>query len=415
MRVAIVQFPGSNCERETMLAVKRAGMEPVEFLWNESLEKLRNLSGYIIVGGFSYEDRSRAGIIAALDPVMQEIAAQSAQGKPVLGICNGAQVLVETGLVPGLENNKIAMALTENKRIAHGKILGTGYYNAWVHLRLSDQYQRNAFTRHLTSKEVLHVPVAHGEGRFLMTDALLSEIENQGLHVFQYCDAAGNIIDSFPVNPNGSIKNIAAISNKAGNVMAIMPHPERTPMGDAIFKSMRDYIAEGRIEHTIPLDYYPRRIVPSLYKKSPPAQECIVELMITDNQALTVQNTLRQLGLPVTVTRRIHWEIECTSQALEVIKKSGVLYNERKECLVNDAGMTKSAGAFLVRPREDLIGRQKLQTLRDHFSLTNIQAIQYGVLWQFHAENANMNDLINNVLHTNIISNPYAHECYQYQ
>ena len=85
MRIAVVQFPGSNCERETMLAIKRAGMEPVEYLWNEAREKLREMNGYVIVGGFSYEDRSRAGIIAALDPVMQEINRQSEQGKPILG------------------------------------------------------------------------------------------------------------------------------------------------------------------------------------------------------------------------------------------------------------------------------------------------------------------------------------------
>src|SRR3990167_7643022 len=101
MRIGIIQFPGSNCERETMLAVKRAGMEPVEFLWNESHEKLRSLAGYIIVGGFSYEDRSRAGIIAALDTIISVLREQSEYGKPILGICNGAQILVETGLVPG--------------------------------------------------------------------------------------------------------------------------------------------------------------------------------------------------------------------------------------------------------------------------------------------------------------------------
>ena len=311
MRIAIIQFPGSNCERETMLAVKRAGMEPIEFLWNESREKLRDMAGYIIVGGFSYEDRSRAGIIAALDPVMQEIAAQAEKGKPILGICNGAQILVETGLVPGLENNKIGMVLAENKRMANGKILGTGYYNAWINMRLSDQYQRNAFTRHLIPKDILHVPVAHGEGRFVMTEALLTEVEEQGLHVFQYCDAQGQIIDSFPINPNGSLRNIAAISNKAGNVMAMMPHPERTPNGDAIFRSMRDYIAEGRVENTGPLYYCPRRDVRTTYKKPAGHHECIVELSITDNQALTVQNTLRQLGFPVTVKRQLHWEIQC--------------------------------------------------------------------------------------------------------
>lgn len=423
MRIGIIQFPGSNCERETMLAVKRAGMEPVEFLWNEAREKLQTMAGYVIVGGFSYEDRSRAGIIAALDPVMQEIAVQSEQGKPVLGICNGAQILVETGLVPGLENNKTAMVLTENKRVANGKILGTGYYNAWVNMRLTDQYQRNAFTRHLTPKDILHVPVAHGEGRFVMTDMLLSEIEHQGLNVFQYCDAEGNIIDSFPINPNGSLRNIAAISNKAGNVMAMMPHPERTLNGDPLFKSMRDYIAEAQIkktektEKTVPLYYYPRQSTIPVYQKSAAHHECIVELMITDNQALTVQNTLRQLGIPVSVKRQLHWEIQCDNPAtIQQVKQSGVLYNERKEIEISSTQLKSSSSAlFLVRPREDVLGQQKLQTLQDHFSIAGVNAIQHGVLWQFTCENANISDLIDNVLHTNIISNPYAHDCYSYQ
>ncbi len=416
MQIGIIQFPGSNCERETMLAVKRAGMQPVEFLWNESHEKLREMAGYIIVGGFSYEDRSRAGIIAALDPVMKEIAAQSETGKPILGICNGAQVLVETGLVPGLENNKTAMVLTENKRIAHGKILGTGYYNAWIHMRLSDQYQRNAFTRHLRQKNILHVPVAHGEGRFVMSDALFAEVQHQGLNVFQYCDAAGNIIDSFPVNPNGSMHNIAAISNKAGNVMAMMPHPERTPNGDMLFLSMRDYIADARMQKTDPLYYYPRRSKLQTYQKPAHHHECIIELMITDNQALTVQNTLRQLGFPVTVKRQVHWEIQCDNETvLRNIKKSGVLYNPRKE---SDNTISQQPAqttfSFLVRAKEDLLGQQKLQTLRDHFSVEGVQDIQHGVIWQFTAENTNMADLMDHVLQTNIISNPYAHECYQY-
>src|SRR3990167_2774695 len=259
MKIAIIQFPGSNCERETAMAVKRAGMEPISFLWNEKPDKLREMDGYIIVGGFSYEDRSRAGIIAALDPLMLSVKAESEKGKPVLGICNGAQILVETGLVPGLENNKVAMALTENKRIANNKILGTGYYNAWVTMRLSDEYQRNAFTRHLTAKAIVNVPIAHGEGRFVMTDALLQEVKIQGLNVFQYCDAEGQIDEHFPVNPNGSIDNIAAISNKNGNVMGIMPRPERTPNGDAIFTSMREYIASGVKLKSVPLHYYPRK------------------------------------------------------------------------------------------------------------------------------------------------------------
>jgi len=418
MRIAIVQFPGSNCERETMLAVKRAGMEPVPFLWNEPKAILREMDGYIIVGGFSYEDRSRAGIIAALDPIMQEIKAQSEKGKPVLGICNGAQILVETGLVPGLENNKIGMVLTENKRVLQGKIIGTGYYNTWINMRLADNYQRNAFTRHLTPNDILHIPIAHGEGRFVMTEALLQEIEMQGLNVFQYCDAQGEIIDRFPVNPNGSLKNIAAISNKAGNVMAMMPHPERTTAGDVIFQSMRDYIAEnqfreGWIEETVPLYYYPRRTKRPLFQKETVSHECIVELMITDNHALTVQNTLRQLGLPVTVKRHIHWEIQCDlPDTLQHIKKSGVLYNERKEMEVSSIEI--KSPVFLVRAKEDLLGQQKQQTLQDHFSIQGLSAIRHGILWQFSAKDANIADLIETVLSTNIIFNPYAHDCYQY-
>ena len=416
MRIGIIQFPGSNCERETMLAVKRAGMEPVEFLWNEDHKKLHDLDGYIIVGGFSYEDRSRAGIIAALDPVMQEIKLQSETGKPVLGICNGAQVLVETGLVPGLENNKVGMVLAENKRIAHGKILGTGFYNAWINMRLSDRHQRNAFTRHLKSAEILHVPVAHAEGRFVMSEALLQEIKTQGLNVFQYCDADGKIDEHFPVNPNGSMNNIAAISSKAGNVMAMMPHPERTTNGDAIFTSMREYIAEGQHQETVPLYYYPRQIQIPVYKKQPANHECIVELMITDNHALTVQNTLRQIGFSVKVRRQVHWDISCDStDTLERIKKTGVLYNHRKEMEVAP-GEVKSTNAavYLVRAKEDLHGQQKRQTLEDHFSIQGIQALNHGMLWHFEADNAKIAALATNILSTNIILNPYAHDCYQY-
>src|SRR3990167_9106548 len=108
-RIAIIQFPGSNCESESIRAVRAAGMEAEEFLWNEDYRKLENYDGYFIVGGFSYEDRSRSGIIAALDPIMPVIAAEAKKGKPVLGVCNGAQILVETGLVPGLKDNQVGI------------------------------------------------------------------------------------------------------------------------------------------------------------------------------------------------------------------------------------------------------------------------------------------------------------------
>lgn len=346
IRIGLIQFPGSNCERETALAVQRVGMEPVEFLWNESLDKLRQLDGYILIGGFSYEDRSRAGIIAALDPVIHEIKVQSAIGKPVLGICNGAQILVESGLVPGLDDEEIRMALTENKRIVNGKIIGSGFYNAWAYMRLAENHQHNAFTRHLKPTDLIHLPIAHAQGRFLMPGPLLQEIEKKGLNLFQYCDAQGNIIDNFPINPNGSAGNCAAISNQAGNVMAMMPHPERTINGDPIFASMRDYIQEridslnaGKAvirdnEIELSQDSDPanklRDVVDGTavhfkaFNKVPTSHLCLVKLIITDNQALTVQKTLRRLGFPVTVNRFEHWEVECDSpERFAQIKKQG--------------------------------------------------------------------------------------------
>jgi phosphoribosylformylglycinamidine synthase I len=413
MRIAIVQFPGSNCERETILAVKRAGMEPVEFLWNESKEKLAGCDGYIIVGGFSYEDRSRSGAIAALDPIMQVIREQSAAGKPILGICNGAQILVETGLVPGIENNRVCMALTENKRMSDGQVLGTGFYNAWIHMRLSENFQYNAFTRYLTPKDVMHVPVAHGEGRFVIPGGLLAEMQNQGLNLFQYCDANGKVIDAFPVNPNGSIDNIAAVSNKAGNVMAMMPHPERTPNGDAIFQSMRDYIASGQHERLAPLSYQPRPEKISAYIAPESARQLTVELIITDNHAMSVENALKQINIPVKVNRQMHWEIEVDSDAdYEAIIKSGVLFNDRKEAIVTKV---KSANqkSILVRPQEDMLGQQKKQLLEHHFGIKGLRAIRHGILWNLSSHES-LEDISKQVINSNILFNPYAHDYYHY-
>lgn len=434
MRIAIIQFPGSNCERETSLAVIRAGMEAVPFLWNQSSEILTEVDGYIIVGGFSYEDRSRSGIIAALDPVIIELKIQAALGKPILGICNGAQILVETGLVPGLENHKIAMALTENKRvmqtidpngIPQEKIVGTGFYNAWIHMKLSTHYQRNAFTMHINPSHIFKVPIAHAEGRFVMTAALLAEIKMQGLNVFQYCNAAGEILPYFPTNPNGSVDNIAAISNKAGNVMAIMPHPERTTNGDLIFQSMKQYIVQQKTAftyHPTSLHYYPRPIHLRHFQQEKDRTLWMVRLIITDNHAITVQNTLKQLGIMVNVTRVLHWEIAADALSLAALKKSGMLFNPKKESLIevaqdfNKQDSHNHHFAILVRAKEDIYAQEKLQMIHKHFHLPNVKLLRYGVLWQFDVPHSvtSVSEIKNHILKTNIIFNPYSHDGYDY-
>lgn len=220
-KIAVIYFPGNNCEEETLRAVIAAGMDGKILRWNAN-ENLENYDGFIIPGGWSYEDRIRAGAIAAKEPIMNQIKAQTKYGKPLLGICNGAQILVESGIIPGLKD-KIEIALAPNKNP-----FVSGYYNAWVCMKNSEKKPKTAFTNLFETNEVLYLPVAHGEGRFLTKDkGLLKELSNNGQIIFQYSTKEGRVIEDFPINPNGSMLNIAAVSNKNGNVMAIMPHPER--------------------------------------------------------------------------------------------------------------------------------------------------------------------------------------------
>lgn len=434
IRLALILFPGSNCERETALAVRRSGMEPIEFLWNEDKAKLASMDGFILIGGFSYEDRSRAGIIAALDPLMAVIKQESLKGKPVLGICNGAQILVEAGLI--LEQvQQSTLALTDNKRLSGQTIIGLGFYNAWVKLCLAKHCRPNAFTQGTSVTEIMRVPVAHAEGRFVMSEALLADLYKKGLVVFQYCDENGKIDPDFPVNPNGSIDNIAAIANAAGNVMAIMPHPERTSEGDSIFSSMRQHIQTLKENAKVLSNYKEEaRLTPKEEARHPEHSEgapdferyfsfnpyhCLVALIITDNQAMSVQHALRQLGFPVVVNRYVHWEIDANSlEAFNALKNSDLLFCPRREREIATTELPKDNAVFyLVRPKEDIVGKKTWQTLNMHTPLAGleIKAIQHAVLWQFQSLSGNIHELIDAILQTNIIGNPYAHDCYEYQ
>ena len=219
-KVAVILFPGTNCENETALAVKSAGMDAEIFRWNDKVDKLKSYDGFVLPGGWSYEDRIRAGAIAAKDSVMQTIREQSKLGKPVLGICNGAQVLLETGLAPDINNHhQVEMALAPN---INPKI--QGYYCTWIYVKIKKT--DTAFTSLFEKDAVIPIPIAHGEGRYASADDEIIRKIKENM-VFQYCDKEGNVLEKFPINPNGSVFNIAGISNKKGNVVSIMPHPER--------------------------------------------------------------------------------------------------------------------------------------------------------------------------------------------
>jgi len=417
MKIAIIQFPGSNCERESMLAVKRAGMESFEFLWNMSPENLINCDGYFIVGGFSYEDRSRAGIIASLDPVIKVLRQESDKGKPVLGICNGAQILIETGLVPGLKNNNLGMALAANEKKKKGELIGTGFYNGWVNIIPSTESDKSAFTSKLKQNKILRIPVAHAEGRFVTSPSIMKIIKDNHLDTFRYCTTKGGLDPDFPVNPNGSIENLAAVSNSGGNVMAMMPHPERSASGDPVFLSMREYISKLKKISITKLDHQDTAQIEQ-FNSDENSNELLIELIITDNEAVSVENALRQMNLSVRVKRYAHWEIISNSSnsnsSLEKIERSGELFNSNKEMIVNYKRNSNSL-AFLVRDKDNASGKRKKETLEHWFQVKNIKSIESGILWDITVEKGDVDSVIEEVLNTHILYNPYSHDCLHYE
>ena len=413
--IAVVQFPGSNTERETFMACYRVGLNPVEFLWNESAEKLVQFDGYIIVGGFSYEDRSRAGIIAALDPIIKQVKLEAEKGKPVLDICNGAQILVESGLVPGLQGYSIGMALTDNKRVKGGRVIGVGYYNTWANLQNSIPSDRCAFTQHLKTGEWINIPLAHGEGRFIVPEELLEKMIANNQTVYRYCDDNGSIIDEFPTNPNGSMYNLAAVCNPAGNVMAIMPHPERTNNGDVIFSSMKEFIENGTPAIDCTLSFERPHYEVTQYSPNGLTTEWVIDMIIADNEASSVQNALKHLGFNIAIKRQTHWEITIGSDrehALQKINDTGELYNSNKE-FISTIQRKENTASFLVRQKEDMIGRSKFESLTRRFEINEISQLKRGVIWNVIVNSGNFETILDQILDTHILFNPLSHECYR--
>jgi phosphoribosylformylglycinamidine synthase I len=204
--VGVVVFPGSNCDHDTYHVIKHVCGQQARFVWHKDRD-LGGLDAVILPGGFSYGDYLRTGAIAKFSPVMQAVAEFAAKGGPVLGICNGFQILQEAGLLPG--------AMLRNR--------GVKFLSQPVTVRV--ERTDTVATAALRKGDVLQMPITHGEGNFYMPDAELDALEAQGQVVFRYSDPTGALDDA--ANVNGSCRAIAGVSNAARNVVGLMPHPER--------------------------------------------------------------------------------------------------------------------------------------------------------------------------------------------
>ena len=218
-KVGVIQFPGLNCESETLRTLEQAGVNSTLIRWNEPASRLVECAGFVIPGGFSYQDRVRAGVIAAKSSLMEAIAREVEKGKPILGICNGAQILVEAGLAPGSEPGRVDVALTRNH------VPGwEGYHARWIFVQPGSG--SSFFTEGCS--EPLPMVVAHGEGCFLTDDeAIWRAAKDDGRQALVYCHHDGEPATGFPTNPNGSPDALAGMSGLDGQVLAFMPHPER--------------------------------------------------------------------------------------------------------------------------------------------------------------------------------------------
>lgn len=232
MKFGVVIFPGSNCDHDTYFVIKNVAEGEVFFLWHQDMD-LRDVDIIILPGGFSYGDYLRSGAIAKFSPIMESIKHHAAQGGLVLGICNGFQILQEAGLLPG--------ALLRNARL---KFLCQPVF-------LSTEQANTPFTSGLGQGERLQIPIAHNDGRFFLPPAELDALEAEGRVVFRYVDRKG--LATPQANPNGSLNNIAGIVNSGGNVLGMMPHPERASealLGSAdglrLFASIVGSLREGR-------------------------------------------------------------------------------------------------------------------------------------------------------------------------
>jgi len=336
--LAVIGFPGNNCEIETVRAAERNGFKAQWIRWNQ-VDLVGGFDAYVLPGGFSFEDRGRAGAIAAREPIFDALRKEAQTGKVILGICNGAQMIVESGLIP-VGDNPLPFSLADNiRRDELDHVVGTGYYTTWVDLNVDRA--DTAFTNKVT--DPVRVPIAHGEGRFTSVDVKAQEaLAGSDQVAFRYTK-----------NPNGAEKNVAMIVNIEGNVGALMPHPERffeEFSGDQIWQSMKVWIENNQSPEIIKIGDLTQQELPEIYALEIADDVLCAEkrLIITDNEAFSVQSAARVItGSDITLDKSLVYLISGQDLTTQELSETGLIHNPNKENLVEFA--TKS-NQILVEP-----------------------------------------------------------------
>jgi len=409
LKVAVIAFPGNNCEIETARAFARNGFDSQILRWNQ-LEEIGESDVYVLPGGFSFEDRGRSGAIASREPVFNKLRDQAKKGKIILGICNGAQMLVESGLIP-CAGNSLPVALAHNiRRDKNNHVLGTGFYNQWTYLKVENK--NTAFTYKIDKN--IKIPFAHGEGRFTTQDKkVLENLKGHENVAFRYADENGNVGQSFPTTPNGAEFATAGIVNKEGTIMAIMPHPERffdSFDGDQVFQSIKSWIEDKKSPESVEISDLSSQDFPNISELILDKNKLYIEktLMITDNENFSVKATAQNitkdtnLKLEKSILFEISGEKKITQKQIIDL---GIIANLNKEHV--EKFKPKDSQCLVKEFQSDLA-----RDISEKLSELLQQKIQIKIYkgWDFKDSDQ---ESVKKVLENGLLSNPNSSEIFK--